>query len=263
MSFLAYILIATNPIGGDEGSRSHPPYIMRIGMMQRVLEKRRLRIPLPDGPFRGFQDLARLYYFAYESRSKILRRHHAMIHAEHVENGMSEQCPAVAAGPLTQFADNILAKIDVAVRNEKELTADDFGRISRLAERVSQGVLIGSYVDKSHLDAALQTCAGIDLGLHQPAALLEPTSEEMTAYNTLKPLIQETRTTPWEIINAGWLHKTQVVYPEAFDLFFRKAGSVLDKIDDFDSRLQATDKVLLKSIEVAQIHKMFGRTQGM
>ena len=75
-------------------------------------------------------------------------------------------------------------------------------------------------------------------------------------------MIQETRTTPWEIINAGWLHKTQVMYPEAFKLFFEKEGCVLDKINEFDSRLQATNRVLLKSIEVAQIHKMFGRGHG-
>ena len=75
-----------------------------------------------------------------------------------------------------------------------------------------------------------------------------------------KAAIQETHTLPWEIINAGWLHKVEVLYPAAFSLFFAPGTSRLsDKIDEFDGRQASTDEVLLKSIEVSQIHRMFGK----
>ena len=123
---------------------------------------------MPDGAFQAFEDLARLYYFAYESRSRILRRHRAMVETQQMEGDSSEQLPPVSVGILAQFADNIVAKIDEAVHNEKELSANDFDRISRLAERLSQGILIGSYPDKAPLDAALHQFASIELGLHHP-----------------------------------------------------------------------------------------------
>ena len=50
----------------------------------------------------------------------------------------------------------------------------------------------------------------------------------------------------------------QVLYPYAFSLFFTETGSIVERIEEFDSRLLATDEVLLKSIEVSRIHQLFG-----
>ena len=41
-------------------------------------------------------------------------------------------------------------------------------------------------------------------------------------------------------------------------LFFTETGSIVEKIEEFDARLLATDEVLLKSIEVSRIHQLFG-----
>lgn len=261
VAFLAFTLLESDLFAGEYGSSTHPPDIVRICMMQRVLENRGLHIPL-QGELADFRDIARLYYFACESRSRTLRRQYQ----KQGESGFLSACVppqhyAEMSGPiLTQCVDNIIDRIDQAVQNEHELKSEDFARIERLAGRLADGILIGSYPDEI---AVAKCLAEIWTNSEPPEAGsanyqgdVKPSKE---AFERLKGVIQEVRTTPWEIINAGWLHKIQVIHSEAFGVFFAGDGSLLKKIDQFDDRLRASDDVLLKSIEVAQIHKAFER----
>ena len=56
VSFLAFTLLEANLVAAEYGSASHPPDIVRICMMQRVLENRGLKIRL-QGELSEFQDI--------------------------------------------------------------------------------------------------------------------------------------------------------------------------------------------------------------
>lgn len=232
-SFAANALIAAGQDGGEYGSASHPPDIVRICLMQRELEKKRLVIPL-KGELAEYRDVARMFYLANEYRGELERLHLAM--------NPPEDAPDLQHVPLTEFADRIVEKIDEVVQHERELVPGDFHETPHLAHRLEQGVLIGSH--PSH-DALEQVRGKIPIENQQAALTRFELKQLFTAAGAA---IQESRTSPWEIVNAGWLHKVQVLYPYAFSLFFTESGSIVEKIGEFDARLLATDEVLLKSI---------------
>ena len=45
----------------------------------------------------------------------------------------------------------------------------------------------------------------------------------------LKLAVQESRVLLWEIVNAGWLHKIENIYPRAFTLFFDSDDTPLEE----------------------------------
>ena len=76
-SFAANSLIASGQDGGDYGSTSHPPDIVRLCLMQRQLEKKGLTIPL-SGELAEYRDIARMFYLANEHRWELERLHLAI-----------------------------------------------------------------------------------------------------------------------------------------------------------------------------------------
>ncbi|HQU46718.1 MAG TPA: hypothetical protein PK867_28190, partial [Pirellulales bacterium] len=241
-SFSAFALITTGLDGGDHGSKSHPPDIVRICLMRRMLDKKDLKVPLA-GTFAEFGDLARLFYLLNEERNKIDRSFLAL--------GPPDDAPNLEHLRITEFVDEIAERIDTALDHTRELQASDYLRLPQLADRLADGVLIGSYADRTPIEAALANWDAAGTGADPQA--------RKTAYLSLKAAIQEQPVLPWEIINAGWLHKVTTIYASACDLFFSGSGAILDKIEDFDAKLLATDEALLKSLEVSQIHRKFRR----
>lgn len=231
VSFLAFTLLETNLVTGEYGSATHPPDVVRICMMQRVLENRGLKIRL-EGELADFGDIVRLYCFANESRSRTLRQ-------QYQNQGMGSflsTCKppahfALMSGPVfSECVDRIIERIDRVVQNERELQPNDFERIATLAKRLSDGILIGSYAN----EVAVRECLGRKgtavevMASREAGATTGESDREM--FEMLKPLIQEARTSPWEIINAGWLHKIQTIHKEAFALFYAKDGSLLNSL---------------------------------
>jgi hypothetical protein len=260
ISFLAFTFLEADLIVGDYGTETHPPDIVRICLMQRVLENRGLKIPL-KGDHAEFQDVATLYYLANERRVRALKRqyHH------HGDGGFVRSCPppghykGISQAVLKRFVDRIIVKVDETVHGQGELRGQDFQRIEKLAGRLKDGVLIGSCPDEGVLAETLGRWESVLADGMGKKGTNE--SQMREAFDRLALSIQENPTTPWEIINAGWLHKVQVIQEDAFELFFCEDGPLLEKADEFDTRLQANDDVLLKSIEVAQIHRVFERKE--
>jgi hypothetical protein len=241
-SFSAFALITTGLDGGEHGSESHPPDIVRICLMRRMLDRKELTVPLV-GEFAEFGDLARLFYRLNEQRNEIDRRFLAL--------GPPDDAPDLEHLRITEFADEIVQRIDAALDHTRELQASDYERLPQLASRLADGVLIGSYADRGPIEAAIATWKAGESNASSEA--------RKAAYLSLKAAVQEQPVLPWEIINAGWLHKVTTIYASACDSFFSGSGTVREKVEDFDSRLVATDKTLLKSLEVSQIHRKFGR----
>lgn len=241
-SFSAFALITTGLDGGDHGSKSHPPDIVRICLMRRMLDKKNLKVPLA-GIFSEFGDLARLFYLLNEERNRIDRSFLAL--------GPPDDAPDLEHLRITDFADEIVERIDAALDHTRELQASDYLRLPQLANRLGDGVLIGSFADRTPIEAALVRWGG--------DASAGDSEARKAAYLALKAAVQEQPVLPWEIVNAGWLHKVTTIYAMGCESLFSGSGAILDKIDDFDAKLLATDEALLKSLEVSQIHRKFRR----
>jgi hypothetical protein len=244
-SFSAFALITTGLDGGEHGSKTHPPDIVRICLMHRMLKNNEFTVPLA-GAFADFGDLSRLFYQVNERRSEIDR---VVLALE-----PPEDAPNLEHLRITEFADEIIERIDTVLGHTRELQASDYQRLPQLAARLADGVLIGSYADQTRIKDALANWGNQGANTHADS------DARKAAYLAVKRAIQEQPVLPWEIINAGWLHKVTTIYSMACESFFSGSGAIIDKIEAFDAKLLATDDALLKSLEVSQIHRTFGRT---
>ncbi len=66
-----------------------------------------------------------------------------------------------------------------------------------------------------------------------------------------------------EIINAGWIHKTKYAFPVFIKLFFENDGDFDKKYKAYRKFLSQNDNLLLKSIEIADIHSLFEIGRGL
>jgi hypothetical protein len=117
------------------------------------------------------------------------------------------------------------------------------------------GILVGSYPVPQSQDSAKKNFSEGRIG-----------SEKL---EEAKHAVQESRVLLWEIVNAGWLHKIQYIYPQAFKLFFGTADSsgrenqsseddrpIKEKIVAWSNELERIDRLLLKSIEASEIQRL-------
>jgi hypothetical protein len=76
-------------------------------------------------------------------------------------------------------------------------------------------------------------------------------------FDQVRQAVQESRALLWEIVNAGWVHKIRSIYPKAFARFFTPSNIALqENIENWGEELEATDRLLLKSIESSEIHRL-------
>lgn len=66
-----------------------------------------------------------------------------------------------------------------------------------------------------------------------------------------------------EIINAGWIHKTKYAFPVFVKLFFENDDDFDKKYEAYRKFLNQNDNLLLKSIEIADIHSLFEIGRGL
>lgn len=242
-SFAAFCLINSGVEPKETGSSTHPPDILRMCLMSRMLERKGLTIPL-RGLFSAYGDSSQLFYQAFEERGRVGRL---------CRNSTTDENQGILSegGSLTDFMECIMENIDGALEHQRILDAGDFSGTPNLANRLADGVLIGSYPNKNEIEQYVR-----DLPLD--LTTLDAPSR-YALFNKAKHAIRETHSSPWEIVNAGWLHKVESIYPWAFELFFDGDMNLEDKLESFDNRLAATDQVLLKSIEVAHIHELLAK----
>lgn len=61
-----------------------------------------------------------------------------------------------------------------------------------------------------------------------------------------------------EIISAGWINKIENILPKFFELFLEnEEGHFEDTYSEYRDFLNKKDNLLLKSIEIADIHSIF------
>jgi len=248
-SFATSALVIAGLEGSEISSDTHPPDIVRIALVQEVLKKSQLRVPLSRNWF-GSDDLSSFFYNVLEERTSVSRRH------SDYPTGTS--LPLLTLG---EFADSVCEEVDEIISLNQQLTIKDFARIGHLAKRLADGILIGSFPDPKNRERAKKEFLD-----HR----IEPGRLEKAKY-----AIQESRVLIWEIVNAGWLQKIEHLYPEAFHLFFgfedpsgkeNEASSsntpIREKIIMWSDKLERIDKLLLSSIEASEIQKLMEDDQS-
>jgi hypothetical protein len=230
-SFAIFALVVAG--GSEIATETHPADIVRICIIQEVLQKNNLIVAMTE-PILDCADVATFFYNILEERTKLDRKY---IH--HIPQ--QPQPPLI----LQEFVDSICEQVDQVISLNQQLTLRDFNRIKGLSERLSKGIIIGSYPNHKHPE----TIEKIKKIL---AKDLVPNS-----LDNAKKAVQESRTLLWEIINAGWLHKIQSLYPQASTLFFTPSVTPLkEKITMWGEEIESVDRLLLKSIEASEIQKL-------
>ena len=142
-----------------------------------------------------------------------------------------------------EFIDVICEQVDNIISLSRQLTMKDFARINGLAKRLSNKVPIGAYQNSQLTDSAI-------------ASFLKGRTDKQKL-NNAKSAIQESRVLPWEIVNAGWIHKIEDIYPNAFKIFFVSDDPPIEeKVINWGEELGSIDRLLLKSIESSEIQRL-------
>jgi hypothetical protein len=243
-SFASYLLLSAGFDVADSLSETHPPDIVRVCTMRRVLETRNLSVAL-SGEFAETRNLGDFFYHVLEARSKTER----LQIREPIE-----ELPDYPSMGREEFCDAICDHLEESVDFKQDIVSKDFARTPRLAERMQHGVPIGSYRDEEPARVAL-------VELEKALANGSP-DVVAAAYQRLKPAAQERRALPWDILNGGWLNKVEVLYPESFRLFFSGTAPLKAKLNEFAKMLRHNDALLVKSIEDSEAFRRFGRGDG-
>lgn len=230
-SFAAFALVQAGAGGAERDSETHPADIVRICIIREVLEKSNLKIPLAKNEL-DYDEVGTFFYNILEERTKLDRMSVRLAQTTH-------KLPLI----LEDFVDAICEQVDGLMTLSRQLTLRDFSRVDQLAHRLSIGIPIGSYHNLELLERRRK-----DFSEHKLDTL---------KLDEVKEAVQESRTLLWEILNAGWLHKINFIYPRSFELFFTSSGRMLkEKIAVWGKELEATDRLLLKSIESSEIQKL-------
>lgn len=233
-SFATFALARAGAGGAEITSETHPADIVRICIIREVLENNNLTIPLAV-QWQNYGDIASLFYNLLEERTKLDRKYVGYMRPW-------PQPPVV----LHDFVDAVCEEIDQLTSLSRQLTPKDFSRIRPLVvRRLARGIPIASY-PSSEIPGSLGQ---------------NSSSKKVADFDKLKEAVQEHRTSLWEIVNAGWLHKIEIIYPSAFAMFFIPTNIPLrEMVANWGKELEATDRLLLKSIESSEIQRLMETT---
>lgn len=236
-SFCTYALLVSGIDGNEKNYKSHPANIVRISIIQEYLENMNIKVPLSE-ELLGCSDIGSYYYNMLEKYNEISRK---FLNSYSTHNTLPFD--------LTELVDTISEQVDDIVKLKISLTKDDFLRIKKLKERLSNGITIASYQELDKLEKAKNIYPEKNVTLND--------------LNKAKDALQETRTKLWEIINAGWLNKIECLFPKAFKLFFsgEDDSNLNKKIESYGVELENYDNVLLKSIESSEIFKIMEESE--
>jgi len=235
-SFATFAIMVSGAGGCEYPTRLYPPDIVRIAIVKQVLKKSELKISLKKNEF-DCDDLTSLFFKLLEERAKIIDRQHFFS----VERRLDLKLE------YGDFVDDVCEKVDEVIVLNQELNLKDFARIDKLTERISDGITIGSYPDPKKIEDAERKYGKGKI--------------ETDDLDDAKNSVQESRVLLWEIVNAGWLHKVEHIYPRAFELFFQKDKKIPSKeLNDWGDIIEGVDKLLLKSIEASEIHRVMEDT---
>lgn len=230
-SFTTFSLVVDGSGGSEIATEDHPPDIVRISIIQEILKRHNLKVPLTK-PRLNSGDVSSLLYTVLEERAGLDRQY-----IELPSEGPQLQFQ------LGDFLDVICEQVDEIISLSRHLTLEDFSRISDLATRLSQKVPIGSYQNPQLVESAKKK-------------FLKDRIAPQELKNA-KSAVQESRVLIWEIVNAGWLHKIESIYPRAFTLFFGPDDTPMDKKTiSWGEELEEIDRLLLKSIESSEIQRV-------
>jgi hypothetical protein len=229
-SFATIAILLAGAGGSEKATETHPADIIRISIIKEVLKNKNLIVELIT-PKLSCNDLSSLFFNLLEERTKLDRKYF----------------PASLDQPKVQlkfgeFVDVICEKVNEVPLNH-HLTKKDFSRVECLAKRLSEGIPIGAYHNPQLIQSAKTK---FSKGSINSAELDEA-----------KNAIQESRVFLWEIVNAGWIYKVEYFYPNAFSLIFDISDQPIEeKMANWSIEIEGLDRLLLKSIESAEIQRL-------
>ncbi len=209
---------------------THPPDAVRINIIREVLKNSNLKVCLTE-QICNFEDMSSLFFNIFEERMKLSRQY----------NEFPFELPDLQLA-LGEFVDEICEQVERIINLSQQLQEEHLARIGSLSQRLKKGILIGSYPNQIQPEIKESFING---------------RIKSDSLDIAKNAVQEQRVLLWEIVNAGWLNKIESLYPWAFKLFFGENDlKIEEKIKYLGEELEIVDRLLLKSIEASEIHRV-------
>lgn len=222
ISFITFALLSPLDYGISSHSDNHPSVIIRVAIIINYLRENSMLFT-SEGII---EDYCKIF-------EGCLLEQHSIFKDE----------PTNKIKGLTKFNRNLRKILKDLKLSDFTITEEDSYRIKALVSKLENGIPIGSI---SHQDktAVLDELQNANL-----------TKEDL---KKLKNSVSERSCKIWEILNAGWLFKLEVLYKNGEQIFFttNNTKSLELKIEEYGKIVDRLDERLLSSINTSQIMKI-------
>jgi hypothetical protein len=222
ISFITFALLSPLDYGISSHSDNHPSVIIRVAIILNYLRENSMLFN-SEGVI---EDYCKIF-------EDCLMEQHSIFKDE----------PTKKIKGLTKFNRNLRKILKELKLNSFSITEEDSKRINTLVSKLEDGIPIGSICDQNK-------AAFLD-DLKNPNL----TKEEL---KKLKNSVSERSCKIWEILNAGWLFKLEIIFKKGESIFFTNTNtkSLAEKIGDYGNLVDVLDERLLSSINTSQIMKI-------
>jgi len=224
---ILFVEMARSTLAGSSGGPTHPPTPVRLRLTRKYLADLHLSTS-------GFEDLFEVYEFDYDQKLRALST---------AEKKNKEDVRTAADGLLAPLAAKIAFEVNsLRLRRFGEDNAD---RARTLQEKLQAGLPASCHRESSNEEILAKL------------ASLKDGSSTRAVYSALEEL-NELPAMSSEIVTAGWLYKLSSFQ----DRLLRTFPGRTAKLGLYGEYLERVDALLLKSLELAAVHKEINSPTG-
>jgi hypothetical protein len=155
---------------------------------------------------------------------------------------------------LTEFVTRLEEHVEEVVPMKRYVPPFDQAKLKYLSERLGRGIPIGSYSEAQIRFGNLPAEQAL-VDIKDELAKQEPDNERITAaLEVARSRIQETPCTVAEILNSGWLYKSERIYGKALRIMETFSE---DDEWEFSENIFSLDAMLRTSIETSYLGSLF------
>lgn len=236
------LLLAGDNLSIEASTESHPAHRIRLNIMKSFLDKTNAKIEIRSDYF-SIRDMSDFFENLFEERCEYAR--------DNADNSQSSSGFQIG---YQKFRDILIKRMDDITHQDVLFVDIDPGKVKLLADRLSDGVLIGSSTQNQNIDEALLKIKDLNKGIENKEMDSDPILKNM---DIIYEAVKEQPCHIGEIINAGWLYKCEKIYPKMIDLFFYQNREIDYCYNALGNEIFSLDDKLRKSIETSYIHRLF------
>ena len=243
-SFIDFVTVKGHELLEDI-STTHPPTRYRIVLMNRILRKKKITAEFMN-PVSGKSNLAEYFYWFFEERCEMQREYFMGFSTSTISKDMNID--------FREFYNCIEEVVEEFIPFAKSIQPFNQDKFKHLVSRLEKNIPIGAYSSSKLTSSSdcLKCLKDID------EALISNPDQDNIKKNLYKAfdIVKETYCTIAEIINAGWIYKSEKIYLKAFKVLNKFN---IEEQNRFKEKIYRLDSLLRNSIETSYLSQLFSR----